>query len=348
LDRWWELSNEEQGKDVLFPQLEKLSIVDCPNLKALPEATLLGESYGTMARSAFPALKELKLKNLQSFECWEAVEGTQKGQIVFPKLEELTIEKCHVLKALPEAPSGEDYSVARSTFPALKKLFLYNLQSLESWEAVKGTQKGHIVFSKLEKLTIEKCPVLKALWEAPSGGDYSTASSPFSALKFLELENTEEDMFLLVAIHRTSLINVNLRSFEDTETTLAAAGHRFTQMVDGMEKGNLNDFPLADMRLTGLKSGVTELCACFLQLQELGIVNCDALVHWPEKEFQHLVSLRRLLILECSHLVGYAQGPAPESSTTSESSSQLLPRLKSLCIDYCVNMVERYSNSLRP
>jgi hypothetical protein len=137
LERWCELSNEEQGKEVLFPQLEKLSIVGCPNLTALPEATLLGESYGTMARSAFPALKELELQNLQRFESWEEVEGTQGGHIVFPKLEELKIEKCPVLKALPEASFDGDYSMARSAFPALKVL---------KWESTRTSEEDMLLW----------------------------------------------------------------------------------------------------------------------------------------------------------------------------------------------------------
>jgi hypothetical protein len=351
LERWWELSNEELGKEVLFPQLEKLSIVGYPKLKALPEATLLGESYGTMARSAFPALKELELKTLQSSKSWEAVEGTQ-GHIVFPMLEELVIEKCAVLIALPEvALLGESYgTMARSAFPALKKLELINLQSFESWEAVEGIQRGHIVFTKLEELTIWNCPKLKALPEASFDGDYSIARSAFPTLKVLKWKSTrtsEEDMFLWVAKHKTLLINVELEN--DTETTLAAADDRFAQVVGAMEKGNHNDFPLTHLTLSGFKLGGTELYGYFIQLQRLEIYDCAALVHWPEKEFESLVSLKSLVITRCRELVGYAQSPAAEPSTTSELSSQLLPRLESLKIFYCESMLEvfRLPASLR-
>jgi hypothetical protein len=353
LERWCELSNEEQGKEVLFPQLEKLYIVGCPNLTALPEATLLGESYSTMARSAFPALKEFVLINLQSFESWEAVEGTQRGHIVFPKLEELTIVKCPVLIALPEAALlGESYgTMARSAFPALKELELQNLKRFKTWEEVEGTQGGHIVFPKLEELKIENCPVLEALPEASFDGYYSMARSAFPALKVLKWESTrtsEEDMFLWVARHKTLLINVELGSCGDTETTLAAADDRFTQVVGAMEKGNHNDFPLTHLKLVGFKSGGTELYAYLIQLQRLEIYDC-AVVHWPEKEFQSLVSLKNLVIMKCEQLVGYAQSPTAEPSTTSELSSQLLPRLESLKISYCRNMVEvfRLPASLR-
>jgi hypothetical protein len=142
------------------------------------------------------------------------------------------------------------------------------------------------------------------------------AKSP--KLSVLEIQGSEEEMFLWVARHMTTLTNVTLNTCEDTKTNLAAADHRFTQMVDVIEKGNHNDFPR-------LNSGVTELCACFVQLQYLHIQNCVALVHWPEKEFQSLVSLNTLEIMDCRKLVGYAQAPAVESLRTPESLSPLLP-----------------------
>jgi hypothetical protein len=154
-----------------------------------------------MARSAFPALKKLHLDDLDRFERWETIEGTQRGQIIFPKLEELTIERCHLLIALPEAPFGGDYTMARSSFPALK------------------------------------------------------------VLKWKNMKRFREDMILWVARHMTSLINVEMWSYNDTETTLAAADDQFTQVVDAMEKGNHNDIPLTHLKLTGFKSGGTELYA---------------------------------------------------------------------------------------
>jgi hypothetical protein len=113
-------------------------------------------------------------------------------------------------------------------------------------------------------------------------------------------------------------------------------------VVDAMVKGNHNDLPLKYMELRCFKSaGAAELCAHFVQLQHLDFSYCDALVHWPEKEFQSLVSLRRLIIYCCEKLIGYApQATAAEPSTTSEPSSELLPRLESLLIYGCLSMVE--------
>lgn len=149
-------------------------------------------------------------------------------------------------------------------------------------------------------------------------------------LTVLDIEGRKEDMFLWVARNMTSLTSLELQNREDTERTSTAVDHSLKQVMDVMEKENHHDFPLADMKLNGLKSGVTELCACFKQLQQLCISRCPGLVYWPEKEFQCLVSLRSLEIWDCKQLVGCADAPAAEPSIVSEHSSQPLPHLGSL------------------
>ncbi|KAK1670368.1 hypothetical protein QYE76_058527 [Lolium multiflorum] len=333
LERWWELSHPEQGKEVIFPLLEKLSINRCPKLTTLPKATLLGESYGTMARSAFPELKELCLDDLDSFERWEANEGNQRGYIIFHRLEKLEISSCHVLTAFPEAQSDGDYGMVHTSFPALKVLRLENLQNFESSDAVDGSQREVLMLPQLQELYVVGCGKTKL-----SSGQQKVSPK----LAVLHSEGNNEEMFQLVARHMTSLTNLRLQSSGETETTLSAADHSLKLVVDVMDKGNHNDFPLKYMNLRGFKSGgAAELCAHFVQLQHLNFTSCDSLVHWPEKEFQSLVSLRSLGIFHCEKLIGYApQAPAAEPSTTPEPSSELLPRLESLWIYGCASMVE--------
>ncbi|VAH86149.1 unnamed protein product [Triticum turgidum subsp. durum] len=350
LDRWWETSNEVQGQEIMFPRLEKLSIVSCAKLTALPDTTLLGEPHGTMARSAFPALKELYLDFLDNFWKWEATEGTQRGHMVFPKLEKLTIMNCSILTALREAPVDGDHTMARSAFPALKVLKLKCLSRFESWHAVEGSKREKLMFPQLEQLVVIHCENMTTLCGQrtfPSLQEIRfefcpklTTKAKSPKLSVLHMEGNEEEMFLWVARHMTSLTNLKLKNLEETQSTLEAAGNSLTQVVDAMEKWNPDDFPMAIMHLSGFKSGVTELCACFVRLEWLYINDCAALVHWPEKEFQGLVSLRSLEISYCKQLVGYAQAPAAEPSATSESSTQLLPSLEHLKIVQCESMVE--------
>lgn len=64
------------GDYSMFPQLEKLSVRYCSALTALSEAPLGGDY--SMARSAFPALKVLKLEHLQRFQRWDTVKKLEE------------------------------------------------------------------------------------------------------------------------------------------------------------------------------------------------------------------------------------------------------------------------------
>ncbi|CAM0913884.1 unnamed protein product [Alopecurus aequalis] len=99
-ERWWEVNEKQEGQ-IIFPLLEKLLIWYCRKLIALP---LVQEPCSGGFRSAFPALKVLIMNDLESFERWDAVDGTKGEEILFPQLEELSILKCPKLIDLPEAP----------------------------------------------------------------------------------------------------------------------------------------------------------------------------------------------------------------------------------------------------
>ncbi|KAG0537683.1 hypothetical protein BDA96_03G169700 [Sorghum bicolor] len=204
-DRWCEV-NWLQGEQVMFPQLEKLSVKKCEKLISLPETAPLGQSCGqncTEIWSPFPALKILKLKDLESFHGWETIKATRGHQIMFPHLEKLSIRSCQELIALPEAPlleefCGVHYKMALSAFPVLKELKLKKLDKFQKWgaadEAIQGQR--HIIFPCLENLSIGYCRNLIALPEGPflhelCGGDYGKAHSAFPELKVLELEKLE-------------------------------------------------------------------------------------------------------------------------------------------------------------
>uniref|UniRef100_A0ACD6ABM5 Uncharacterized protein n=1 Tax=Avena sativa TaxID=4498 RepID=A0ACD6ABM5_AVESA len=254
-------------------------------------------SHESNTSSAFPNLKELTLKGLDSLERWWEIDndGMPGEEIMFPLLDKLHISDCKRLTTLPGNP----------TFP------------------------------NLQNVCIESCPELK-----------TTAKS--SKLSVLDVEAHDAELFQWIARHMTSLINLKLRSLGDSaETTLLSAEHGLREVLDSKEKWNDHDFPLAVLVLRNFKSGVAELCACFVHLQDLSINRSDSLVHWPEKLFQGLVSLRTLSIHHCRNLIGYAQAPA-EPSASSET-SRLLPRLESLMIWSCESLVEvfNYPASLR-
>ncbi|KAE8807274.1 Pm3b-like disease resistance protein 2Q7 [Hordeum vulgare] len=172
-----------------------------------PQAPLLqgprGEGGYTFVHSAFPALKMLEMKKLEIFERWVALEETQGKQMLFPLLEELSIEECPKLTTLPEAPllqgpCGEGgYTLVRSAFPALKVLKMEDLESFQRWDALEETQGEQILFPWLEELSIEKCPKLTALPEAPflqvpcGEGGYTLVPSAFPVLRELKMKRLE-------------------------------------------------------------------------------------------------------------------------------------------------------------
>nr|UBY07558.1 NBS-LRR disease resistance protein [Dasypyrum villosum] len=220
-------------------------------------------------------------------------------------------------------------------FPNLKELTLEGLacfgeMKLRISHCAKLTAlPGQPTFPNLQDVCIKNCPQLT-----------TTAKSP--KLSVLNMKGHEAEMFLWLARHVASLTNLKLQSLEESrETTTSAAERSFSEVVDGKEKWNGHDFPLTVLVLKDLKSGVTELCACSVHLQELSIWRCHVLVHWPEKEFQGLVSLRKLMIHECNNLIGYAQAPAKPSNLS--ENRQLLPHLKYLIIECCSSLIEVFN-----
>jgi hypothetical protein len=107
-ETWWGTS-EVQGEKPIFPLLEKLLIGECKSLTALPKASVIKEVFEGVEtqyryRSAFPALKEMELGDLEIFQRWEEGEGTPREELTFHQLEKLTIQRCPALTTLPDAP----------------------------------------------------------------------------------------------------------------------------------------------------------------------------------------------------------------------------------------------------
>nr|CAT00523.1 ag15 protein [Thinopyrum obtusiflorum] len=302
------------------------------------------------------------LENLRPNDGLHAININSYGGTTFPtwlvvlqNIVEICLSDCTKVQWL----FSREYDTS-FTFPNLKELTLQRLGCLERWWEIAdgGMQEEEIMFPLLEKLKISFCEKLTALPGQPTFPNLQKASifrcpelttvAESPKLSELDVEGRETELFLWVGKHMTSLTNLVLESRDDsTETTSVAAQHGLREVVNGKKKWNDQDFPLADLVLRGFKSGVAEMCACFVQLQSLLICRSDALVHWPEKEFQGLVSLTWLSIYDCNNLTGYAEACA-EPSTSSET-SQLLPRLESLSIYDCEKLVEvfHYPASLR-
>uniref|UniRef100_A0ACD5ZXG0 Uncharacterized protein n=1 Tax=Avena sativa TaxID=4498 RepID=A0ACD5ZXG0_AVESA len=163
--------------------LQNIHLFHCKKLQCL---------FNRHTSFTFPKLKELTLEHLPVFERWWERNGRQGENIIFPQLEKLIVKHCgmliHLLEApLLEKPCGGDYAMIYSTFPVLKLLELEYLERFQGWEKTERTQGEHVLFPRLEKLSIQKCPELIALPEAT--GDHTAVRSAFPALKVLELED---------------------------------------------------------------------------------------------------------------------------------------------------------------
>ncbi|CAO2143422.1 unnamed protein product [Urochloa humidicola] len=325
-------------------QMVKLTLWHCKNLKELPplwqlpalqvlqlwglqSLNCLCTCSGDVPITPFKELKELSLDRMPNFETWwfQNNEVLQGEEPIFPQVEKLSIFYCERLTALPKAsiikePSGGVINaVWRSAFPALKKLRLLDLPTFQRWGAVQGEE---LTFPRLEKLIIEKCPELSSLPEAPN-------------LSELEIEDCNQHMLVQAArCIITSLSKVALR-WINVDSLI--------QLVDGKEKRNHNKSPLTVMELRVCdvlfcQSSALALWACLVQLEDLEIRECDALIHWPEEVFQSLESLRRLQIWTCNNFTGRRHASSEQS--TPERSNVLLPRLESLLMAQCECLVE--------
>lgn len=164
---------------------------------------------------------------------------------------------------------------------------LDDLDIFQKWEAVDGTLKEEVAFPQLDKLTINECPELTTLPEAPK-------------LSVLNIHEGNQQISLQAASrYTTSLSSLHLHlSTDGTETTSVAKQQDSSELVIEDEKWN-HKSPLELMNLNGCNllfshPSALALWTCFVQLIDLNIRKVDALLYWPEKVFQGLVSLRKL------------------------------------------------------
>uniref|UniRef100_K3ZMH5 Uncharacterized protein n=1 Tax=Setaria italica TaxID=4555 RepID=K3ZMH5_SETIT len=214
-------------------------------------------------------------------------------------------------------------SCTSSTFGKLKDLKLVDLDNFDRFYD-QVVQEELVAFPQLEKLHIEGCGELTALPEAGvlrkwyDGGEYTMVRSAFPGLKSLILEDLPSFERWEAAIE----IEVEHALFPLLETVRIRRCKKLTTL------------PIYDLFF---QSHALALWACFRHLQDLDISWSNDLIYWPENEFQHLVSLRRLKIELCDSLVGYA----PDQATLERS--QLLPCLESLRISGCHSLVEIFN-----
>ncbi|XP_048552508.1 putative disease resistance protein RGA3 [Triticum urartu] len=398
----WNAVEESQGEQILFPQLEKLIIQKCPELLALPEAPLLQEPCSgggyRLVRSAFPALKVIKMNDLESFQRWDA--AAEREYILFPLLEELSIQKCPKLIDLPEAPKlsvleiedgkQEIFHWVERYLSSLTNLVL----KLEYTETTSGAQWTSIVpvdskekwnqtspiavmkldccnsffgpcalelwdyFVHLEKLEIGRCNVLvhwpREVFQSlvslrrlaithcqnligygpPLPGPSAIRSHHLPGLESLLLKNCPclVEMFNVPA----SLKKMNIYGCCKLESIFGKQ--------QGMSK-SVHGSSCSEAIVRTAVSPANHFCPCLEDLELLGCGSLPAVLHLPPSlETIFIASCFSIQVLTCQ--LDQLQKPqvvasinVPEPSSAAASKHSLPPRLQSLKIYSCTNML---------
>ncbi|GKV47475.1 hypothetical protein SLEP1_g54378 [Rubroshorea leprosula] len=149
----------------LLPMLQVL------NIKAMSKVKNIVSTHGrsTVASSSqgggesiklFPVLRKFKLTNMKRLEGWTEVQS----KLVFHHLEELHIQDCPDLKFYHDrsnmASNSQGGEESVTLFPALRKLTLCEMKTLEEWTETQCMA----VFPCLVELHIQNCPELQT-WQ---------------------------------------------------------------------------------------------------------------------------------------------------------------------------------------
>ncbi|KAH7677206.1 P-loop containing nucleoside triphosphate hydrolase protein [Dioscorea alata] len=126
----------------------------------------------------FPALKFLKLEYMENLEGWCVEEGREANLSLFLRLKRMEIKGCPKLTTLPlgillgleelimvemdgikHIVNNRRGNVLQS-FPALQKLFLVSMRSLEAWCVEEDREANLSLFPCLTSMEIRRCPKL--------------------------------------------------------------------------------------------------------------------------------------------------------------------------------------------
>ncbi|KAF6992411.1 hypothetical protein CFC21_009403 [Triticum aestivum] len=236
----------------------------------------------------------------------------------FPQFSQFKALEVLVLKRLNKLQSICSHN-SSAAFPTLKDLKLENSEIFERWVISEGEQ---LTFPMLENIVIENCPKLTTLPEAPK-------------LKTIKLEEGKAQLSLAILRSRyMAYLSELVMVVGDTKATPTL---------------NLDQDPgvsILEMDLSGCNflfpssplQPAVGVWKWFGQLVRLNIISCDTLIYWPEQEFQSLVSLKFMLIRNCSKLIGSTR----VKGCRTQGSCQFLPNLTKLMVNSCGSLTELF------
>ncbi|CAD6273102.1 unnamed protein product [Miscanthus lutarioriparius] len=153
-----------------FPQFCRFKALEVLYLENLDKLRSL---CSHMVSTPFPALKQLRLHDLESLERWVATEG-KEDELTFPVLEEVDIKNCPKLTSLPEAPK-------------LKVVRLDEGKALLSLGIVKSRHMSSISELMLRVRDTEALPQIDYNWDSSQKLELSLGGTEAAPLSLLSI-----------------------------------------------------------------------------------------------------------------------------------------------------------------
>ncbi|KAJ6417141.1 hypothetical protein OIU84_002944 [Salix udensis] len=160
----------------IMPQLQQLTIHDCPLLRALP-GYVLAAPLQKLYLTASPNLRKRYGKEEKVDDCGNLEVLPPLGRL--PNLDSLVLEGLQVrrldagflgIKEVENANINEGEIARVTAFPKLRRLHIWNLYELEEWDGIERrvgeedyATTSIFIMPQLQELTILGCPLLGAL-----------------------------------------------------------------------------------------------------------------------------------------------------------------------------------------
>ncbi|XP_038988790.1 putative disease resistance protein RGA4 [Phoenix dactylifera] len=355
LEKWSEFEGTAEVT-LVFPHLAELEIINCPNLKTMPElpslqSLVMNRSLTTL--SSLTSLLTLRIKYCDDLVYWpEGLKSLKKLSIcdcnklvgpsplplspsssgdgeLLPILEELDIINCNGLLELPKLPASLR-SLSVDSCPKLNFLtealrLLPNLEELNITYC-DGLLELPKMPASLRSLCVNSCPKLNSLTEGLRHVPNLEELYIKHCDGLLELPKLPAFLRLLNfdSCPKINSLTEGLRHATSLQSVSISDCPSLTSL--SIDLGHLTTLKKMDIRkLHGLESspqGLGHLAA----LESLKISSCSKLSSLPE-EMQGLTALQDLSISHC-----------PRLSSLPEGLQRRLPGLRYLLIKGCPNL----------
>ncbi|KAF3946621.1 hypothetical protein CMV_027134 [Castanea mollissima] len=284
--------NLERSKNCeQVPTLGHLPCLKALEIKEMDDVTCIGvEFYGMRSDVLFPALRTLTFWDMKKLVEWKDALEVTSARVVFPCLEELTIEYCEQLKGAPcHFPFLQKLNIKDVNNTALERISS-NLTTLKSADIYRVSghtfAPGQLFCTSIQSLRISDCGELSYIWDT---------SQPLISLEELTIRNCPK-LRCFPRIQGLRCLDIDKCGFEvltQLQLCTSLSELYIRACPDLKSLPDLQEFhSLAQLVINGchnLKSipDLGELCF----LTRLVITNCSNITRLPEGSLKCLKSL---------------------------------------------------------